>query len=372
MHSQINKIWHTIVVLLLFVPSVFASGGGNADEKFDAGSFIFDHIRDAYSWHITSVAEQHISIPLPVIVKSKDRGWFVFMSSKFHHGTDAYEGFQISQGNDHKGRIVEIMPDGSEYRPFDISITKNVLAVMISAFILCWIFLWMSRSYKRDPMKAPGGFRGMMEVVVLFILDEIIKPCIGKDYARYVPYLLTVFFFILLNNLLGLIPIFPGGANVTGNIAITLVLAVCTFVFVNAFATKEYWKDIFLVPGAPMWLKLPIPIMPMLEFIGIITKPVALMIRLFANILAGHIIILVFIALIFVFGSISPLVGTGVGIPALLFAICMNVLELLVAFIQAYVFTLLSAVFIGLSRIEPHEPHHKVENNEHGVLNEKN
>lgn len=201
-------------------------------------------------------------------------------------------------------------------------------------------------------MKAPGGFRGAMEYMVVFIQDGAIKPCIGKDYLRYSPYLLTLFFFILINNTMGIIPIFPGGANLTGNIATTMVLALCTMFVVNVFANKDYWRDIFLVPSVPMWLKFPIPMMPILELVGVFTKPLALMIRLFANMLAGHMIAMVFMALIFVFGSISPLLGTGVSVFSVFFAIFMNVLELLIIFIQAYVFTLLSAVFIGLSREE--------------------
>ncbi|MDR1678935.1 MAG: F0F1 ATP synthase subunit A [Prevotellaceae bacterium] len=355
------KFWQILLLLFFaFAPATQAAGQAGeheAQETFDAGKFIFGHIRDDYNWHITNIGEHPISIPLPVIVKSAERGWFVFSASKFEHGHAAYEGFHISQDKATPGKIMEILPDGSQQRPLDLSITKNALSIIISGIILLWIFLSITKIYKRNPMVAPKGFHAAMEVLVLFILDEVIKPCIGKNYARYTPYLLTVFFFILLNNIMGIIPIFPGGATVTGNIAVTLVLAVFTFLFVNIFGTKEYWKDIFLVPAAPAWLKLPIPIMPLLEFVGVISKPFALMIRLFANMLAGHIIALVFMALIFIFGSISPYIGTGVGVFSVLFAICMNILELLVIFIQAYVFTLLSAVFIGLSQLEPHGEH---------------
>lgn len=203
-------------------------------------------------------------------------------------------------------------------------------------------------------MKAPGGFLGAIEFVVIFVQDEVIKPCVGSDYKRYSPYLLTLFFFILINNLMGLIPVFPGGANVSGNLAITSVMAICTFLAINLFGNKEYWKDIFW-PEVPTWLKVPLPIMPFLELFGIFTKPIALMVRLFANMLAGHMIAMVFMAMIFIFGAISPLVGTGVSVFAIFFAIFMNFLELLVCVIQAYVFTLLSSVFIGLSRMEPHK-----------------
>jgi len=329
------------------------ASGKEQKEAFKPGEFLFGHISDAYSWHITTIGKKEISIPLPVIVKSHDRGWFVFLSSKFEHGHPAYQGFCLSTSEKYDGKIVEILPDETEYRPLDLSITKNVASLLISAGLLLWMFLSLANFYKRKPMGVPGGFKGALESVVIFMEDGVIKPCIGKDYQRYTPYLLTLFFFILINNLMGLIPIFPGGANLTGNIATTGVLAVCSFVVINLFASKEYWKDIFLVPSAPMWLKLPIPLMPILELVGVFTKPMALMIRLFANMLAGHMIAMVFMALIFIFGSISPMLGTGVSVLAILFAIFMNCLELLVVFIQAYVFTLLTSVFIGLSRAEP-------------------
>jgi F-type H+-transporting ATPase subunit a len=350
-----------VICLLLFMliqPSfaeetTHEAAGEAKEEKFDPGKFIFGHIRDGYSWHVTEAFGHDLAIPLPVIVKGHDGAWHVFMSSKFEHGHASYEGFKLSTEKEHIDKVVEVI-DGKEVRPFDLSITKNVFSLLIVGTLLCVIFLSISKVYKKEPMKAPGGFRGAMEVLILFIVDEVIKPCIGKGYEKFVPYLLTVFFFILFNNVLGLIPVFPGGANVTGNIAITMVLAACTFVVVNVFATKDYWLEIFWSPDVPLWLKAPIPLIPFLEFIGIFTKPVALMVRLFANILAGHIITLVFISLIFVFGSVSHVAGTGVGIFSIAFAVVMNILEVLVVFIQAYVFTLLSAAFIGLAKVEPH------------------
>lgn len=358
MNTLIKRIKVLLILLCLLIPSTFAAEtNGGEKAKFDAGGFIFGHIRDGYGWHITSVAGHELTIPLPVIVKSQQRGWFVFMSSNIAEGKE-YQEFRISESKEHIGKLVEVQPNGAEIRPFDVSITKNVASIILSGIILCTIFLTIAKTYKQKPKVAPKGFRAVIEVLVLFILDEVIKPCIGKDYARYVPYLLTVFFFILIENLLGIIPIFPGGANVTGNIAVTMVLAVCTFIMVNVFATKDYWKDIFFVPAAPMWLKLPIPLMPFLEFIGILTKPLALMIRLFANMLAGHIIALVFMTLIFIFGAMSPYLGSGVSLFSIAFAVCMDLLECLIVFLQAYVFTLLSAVFIGLSRVEPESTKH--------------
>lgn len=366
MSKQILKyIQAAFLLLFLLIQPTFAvesthteEHGEAKEEKFDPGKFIFGHIRDGYYWHITEAFGHDLSLPLPVIVKAQSGSWHVFMSSKFEHGHANYQGFEISKSKEHLDKIVE-MVDGKEVRPFDLSITKNVASLLIAAFIICAIFLSISKIYKRDPMKAPGGFQAMMEVLVLFIVNEVVKPGIGKGYEKYVPYLLTLFFFILINNVMGLIPII-GGANVTGNIAVTMVLAVCTFIVVNLFATKDYWHEIFWSPDVPLWLKAPIPLIPFLEFIGIFTKPIALMVRLFANILAGHIILLVFISLIFVFGSISPLVGSSVSIFSMAFAIIMNLLEVLVVFIQAYVFTLLSASFIGLAKVEAHhaKAHH--------------
>jgi F-type H+-transporting ATPase subunit a len=351
---------HKIIILLLMafiLPSIAGAEESKpaGKEAFNPGEFIIGHISDAYSWHITSVGKKEISIPLLVIVKSKDRGWFAFSSSRFEHGHAAYQGFQLSTSSKYNGKVVELQANGEEYRPLDLSITKNVASLLISAFLLCWIFLSLARHYKKTPMGAPKGFHGAMEFIVVFIQDGVIKPCIGKDYERYMPYLLTLFFFILINNLMGLIPIFPGGANLTGNIATTFVLALCSFVVINVFATKEYWKDIILVPDVPMWLKFPIPMMPVLELVGVITKPLALMIRLFANMLAGHMIAMVFMALIFIFGSMGLAAGAGISVLSVAFDIFMNFLEMLVIVIQAYVFTLLTSVFIGLSRVEPHK-----------------
>jgi len=356
MNSTKYRGWKIVLILLLIGLMPVNANEQSEKEPFNAGKFIIGHITDSYFWHVTSINEKEISIPLPVIVNSDDRGWFVFLSSKFEHGHASYQGFEISKSEKNKGKIVEILPDKTEYRPTDLSITKNVASLLISASLLLIIFLSLARHYKKGPKVAPKGFNGAMELLVVFIQDQVIKPCIGKDYLRYSPYLLTLFFFILINNILGVIPIFPGGANLTGNLACTGVLALCTFVAVNVLGSKHYWKDIFW-PEVPTWLKLPIPIMPFLELFGIISKPMALMIRLFANMLAGHMIAMVFMSLIFVFGSISVAAGAGVSVLAIFFAIFMNFLEMLVIFIQAYVFTLLSSVFIGLSRMEPAKEH---------------
>ena len=264
-----------------------------------------------------------------------------------------YEGLYIAEGGTYDGKIVERNSSGEEVRPWDMSITKNVVGLIINSTILVWIVLGCARWYKKHPVEngAPRGGVGMVESMVLMIYNDVIKEGIGPGYERYAPYLLTAFFFILVNNLMGLIPIFPGGANVTGNIAITLVLALLTFFFTNAFATKEYWKDIFW-PDVPVWLKAPIPMMPVIEFFGLFTKPFALMIRLFANIMAGHAAILSLLSIIFITVKIGPLLNGTMTFVSVAFGIFMTALELLVAFIQAYVFTMLSAVFIGLSRVK--------------------
>lgn len=334
-----------------------------AEESFNAGRMIIDHIIDAHDWHILSIGHTHISIPLPVILVYEGK-LHVFMSSAFHHGHDTYKNFRLMMTGPNKGKIVHISNhDGHETidskLPLDLSITKNVMAIFVSIAILILVFMFVSKSYKTRVGHAPKGLQSFLEVIILFIRDDIAKASIGeKKYERFLPFLLTTFFFILINNLLGLIPFFPGGANVTGNIAVTLVLALFTFIITTFAGNKNYWKHIVNAPGVPWWLKLPIPLMPIIEIIGVFTKPFVLMVRLFANISAGHIIILGFMSLIFIFGNMNTAFGFSVSPISLLFAIFMGMLELLVAFLQAYVFTLLSAIYFGLATEEHHEAHH--------------
>ncbi len=349
---------HFFKILVLLTIGLFSNQGLSASETehvnkpLNVREFILDHVSDSYEWHITKIGDKHISIPLPVIVYSKTSGWNIFMSSAFHH-TPVHNGFTIAHAGSNKGKIVEIDTAGNEVKPFDISITKNVFSLLLSSSLLIIIILSVARSYKKDNYKPQKGFVAFMEMLIMNVNDDIIKPCVGKDYKRYAPYLLTVFFFIFINDVLGLIPIFPGGANVTGNIAITLVLALCTFLIVNISGTKEYWREI-LWPDVPLWLKLPVPLMPVIELVGIFTKPFALMIRLFANILAGHSIMLGLTSLVFVTVSLGPVMNTSMTIVSVVFSVFIDFVELLVAYIQAYIFTMLSAVFIGLARVEPH------------------
>lgn len=347
-----------LAVVLLAVPVQASESGAEAaeSETVDVKEIVFGHIGDSYEWHITTWGHHHLTIPLPIIVYSETTGWHCFLSSALHHGDGTCEGLSIAPaGSPYEGKLVEHDAQGAEVRPWDFSITKIAFALMLNSLLLVLIVLGVARWYKRHPENrtAPGGFVGMMEMLIMMVNDDIIKSCVGPKYKKFAPYLLTAFFFIFLNNLMGLLPIFPGGANVTGNMAITFVLALCTFLAVNLFGNKHYWKDIFW-PEVPWWLKAPVPMMPLIEFFGLLTKPFALMLRLFANMLAGHMAMLVLVCLVFISASMGPVLNTGLSATSVFFNIFMNALELLVAFLQAYVFTMLSAVFIGLAQEEPH------------------
>ncbi len=324
-------------------------------EEFEPGKFIIDHISDSYEWHIAGSHENPISIPLPVIVYSKaGNGFHVFSASKLRHGA-TYNGFKIATEGKNENKIVEVI-DGKELRPYDISITKVTLSLFFSIFIILWVFISVAKSYNKRKGQAPKGLQSFMEPLIIFIRDDVAKESLGeKKYKKFTPYLLTVFFFIFLNNLLGLIPIFPGGANLTGNIAVTMILALFTFIITTINANANYWKHILWTPGVPWWLKVPpLPIMPMVEIMGIFIKPFVLMVRLFANITAGHIVALGFFSLIFIFGEMSVGAGYGAAVFSVAFTIFLFFLELLVAFIQAYVFTLLSALYFGMATEESH------------------
>jgi len=354
--------------LLLFVFSTSRTNAGNpekdnkakgGEEPFNAGKMIIEHITDAHEWHIMKIGETEVTIPLPVILYDNG-GIVIFSSSHFNHGEDAYNGYKLELEGKNKGYIVKVDEDGKVIEnaslPIDFSITKNTMSLFISLILLCIIFISIAQCYKRNPNSAPKGLQSVMEFLILFVRDDVIKPSIGKKYERYLPYLMTLFFFIFFSNLLGIIPFFPGGANLTGNIAITMVLALFTFTITTFSGNKSYWIHIINTPGVPWWLKIPIPLMPIVEIIGLITKPFVLMVRLFANISAGHIIILGFIGLIFIFGNINIGAGLGASVVSVAFAVFMGMLELLVAFLQAYVFTLLSSLYFGMAT-EEHEHH---------------
>jgi F-type H+-transporting ATPase subunit a len=370
MKHRITKVTGiaAMAVLLWLAPlNLMASGegentdsaGGAKEKIFEPGSFIIHHISDAYVWHILEVGELDIAIPLPVILYSES-GIDIFMFNQFeaeggiegphavkHYKDYIYSNYKITAAD---GRAL-----------YDFSITKNVLSLFISIFLLCLIFISVARSYRKRAGHAPKGLQSIMEVMILFVRDDIVIPSMGKERGnRFLPYLLTLFFFIFINNLLGLVPIFPGGANLTGNIAITMVLALMTFIITLFSTNKAYWVHVINTPGVPWWLKIPLPLMPIVEIIGIFTKPFVLMVRLFANISAGHIIALGFVSLIFIFGTLNNEINLAMGLSvspvSLIFMIFMSVLELLVAFLQAYVFTLLSALYFGMAKVESH--HH--------------
>lgn len=373
--SVTTLIFRTAILVLVFflfqIPGSTASAQDNVNlvpasdstfakehkqkkaESFNPGDMIMEHVVDNHEWHILEIGHFELTVPLPVILYY-DGKLYTFCSSRFHNEEHAYQGFSLPEAGPDKGKIVRTSAIPAGPKVYDFSITKTVLAIMISALLMLLIFISIARAYANNRNKAPKGIQSMLEPLIIFIRDDIAKSSIGeKKYEKYMPYLLTIFFFIFLNNILGLIPIFPGGANVTGNIAVTMVMAVFTFILTTVNGNMHYWVDIVNTPGVPWWLKLPLPLMPIVEIIGIITKPFVLMVRLFANITAGHIIALGFISLIFIFGAMNAALGYGVSVVSVAFMIFMNLLELLVAFIQAYVFTLLSALYFGLATIEP-------------------
>ena len=316
------------------------SGSGH-ESKFNPGKLVIDHISDSHDWHLWGSHEHPVSIPLPVILYNKDKGWSCFSSGRFEHGKASYDGYKMEEG-------AIVSEDGSKF--YDLSITKNVMAMFIAIFLILAVFVSVAKTYTRRKDEAPSGLQNAIEPIILFVRDDIAKPAIGeKHYARFMPYLLTIFFFIWINNLLGLLPIFPGGANVTGNIAVPLVLALFTLVITVVNGNKHYWRHIFAMPGVPIYV---LPIISLLEFIGIFLKPFVLMVRLFANIMAGHIVILVFFCLIFVAGGASSGAGFGTAIPSVAFTVFINGLELLVGFLQAFVFTFLSAIYFGMALAE--------------------
>ena len=312
----------------------------SAEESIDIAGIIFEHIGDDYEWHILTWGEKHVVLHLPVIVHSST-GWHVFSSARLEHGA-SYEGLKMDP---EKGKIVE---EETGKRPFDISITKNVLSLMMSCLLLLAVILGTARWYRRHDVlnEAPTGIAALMEPLVMMVHDMARENIGEQDYRKYSPFLCMAFLFILFNNFLGILPVFPGGANLTGNIAITLVLALCTFFTVNLTGTKHYYKEIF-APDVPGFLK---PIMPVIEVFSALMKPVSLTIRLFANMLAGHIMILCMVCIIFIMAKYGAVLTGSMTVVSVLFGIFLDALECLVAFIQAYVFTMLSSIYIGLAR----------------------
>lgn len=322
--------------------------GDKKEEGIKMSDLIFGHVSDAHSWHFFDFGETAVSMPLPVIIYNTEKGGLdIFSSSKFEHGHKPHAGYRLRFTG-----MKEVIEAENGAKIYDLSITKNVLSMMISVVLLLVIMLNVAKKYKKNGvMTAPSGFQNALEPVITFIRDEVAKPNIGKLHMRYMPLLLTVFFFIWINNLLGLL---PGGANFTGNIAVTGCLALIAFIVIVFSGNKHFWGHLFNPPGVPLGVKfLLVPI----ELISLFIKPTALMIRLFANMLAGHIVILSVVSIIFIFGAMSVGAGAGFSIVSLAFAIFMFMLELLVAAIQAFIFVNLTAVFVGQSVEDPHHDH---------------
>lgn len=379
------SILFVVFPLLAFM---FAACSSPEKETIDSGSIIIGHVTDSHTWHICDYkskdgTEHAVAVNLPIILI--DEGHLeVFSSKHFHHGHAVYQGknhtYALIGGGLEKEEVVcvekadfEKPPyiaepvevgeelylklkddEGNVLKPIDISITKTAAAIIIAVTLLIIIILASAKKYKvRNG--APHGMQSLIELLVLHVRDGIVEPILGHNTRRFLPYLLTLFFFIFFCNILGLIPIFPAGANITGNIAVTAILALITFIITNFNGNKHYWKDIFNTPGVPAWLKI-FPLMPVVELVGVFTKPIVLMIRLFANMTAGHIVILGFVVIIFILSNtLGMAVGGAVSVVSVVFAVFISLLECLVAYIQAFVFTMLSALYISMAVEEPEE-----------------
>lgn len=339
MTAFLNRFSRFSLILTLFFLLGFSTGVKAEDpEKFNASEVILHHVMDDHIWHLWD--GHYGTIYLPVIVYSSERGLDVFSSHNFYN-----EAHQVVEYNGYKLDHNHIYLADSGKAVFDLSITKNVAMLLINATLLVVVFLAVSGAYQKNRGRAPRGIQSFFEPVILFVRDEVVKPNIGHKYETYLPYMLTLFFFILFGNILGLL---PGAANLTGNIAVTFTLAVLTFLITNIKANKEYWAHIFWTPGVPLPLRL--IILPV-EIVGIFTKPLSLMVRLFVAITAGHIVILSLISLAFIFRSY------WVGVGSTLMVLFISLIEILVAGIQAYVFTLFSSLYIGMATAE-HDEHH--------------
>ena len=343
--KKVLSILLTLMMALSVAPFA-AQASDHSSGVEDPKGIIFEHLGDTYGWAAPFSHSTYIT--LPIIGRDCNGDWHVFSSARVEHGA-TYDGFKISSEGEYKGKLVGTDANGAEYRPVDISITKNVAALFISALVVVLCVMSIYRWYKKNPLKAPRKGTAFLELIVEFVYSSVVRPTLGKNAKKFGPYLLTVFFLILIMNLLGLIVIFPGGANLTGNIAVTLVLALFTFFITNVFGTKHYWKEVFW-PDVPLWLKFPLPIMPMIELFGLFTKPAALTIRLFANMMGGHIIVLVLTLLIFIFGAFGAAAMGVTTVVSVAFSLFMLLLDTLVSFIQAFVFTMLSALFISMAQ----------------------
>jgi F-type H+-transporting ATPase subunit a len=341
------------VVILLFSETLFAQeksmDTGIAKEKFDPTKEIIGHVQDAYEFHFFSVGHFNATIHLPVILYSPQKGFSVFSSSRFgEEGNEEYDGYRLA------GKT--IVPVENGVKVYDFSLTKNVVQMFIALTILVLLMTGIARKYRNGygVTSAPSGWQNALEPVITFVRDEVAKVNLGNRWNRYMPYLLTVFFFILINSLFGML---PGAANVTGNIAFTMVLGIISLIVILLSTTNHFWKHIFWPPGVPLLVKI---ILVPVEIAGVfLIKPGALIIRLFANMVAGHIIILSLISLIFIFGAMNTIAGWGFSPVSILFTVFLYFIEILVAFVQAFIFTNLTAIFIGQGfEGSDHDVHH--------------
>jgi len=360
------------IFLLLISMTSIANGGGDENggkkkKAFDAQEIIFGHVLDGHDFHFFDITHADgtttpVGIPLPIILYSPQRGLDVFMSSKFEHGHEPHKGYRLlekhyleklkEEGHDLKkeglsaGKIIAVNENGEldkSVKFYDISLTRNVVQMILALTLLVWIMMTIAKRYQKGHgvKTAPTGMQNLIEPIITFVRDDVAKPNLGAKWEKYLPFLLTMFFFILINNIIGLI---PGTANVTGNIAFTFVLGIISFIVILASSKKHYWGHIFNPPGMPLWVKF---ILVPVEFVSVFVKPMALIIRLFANMVAGHIIIICLISLIFIFSAMSKGVGIASAPLAVAFTIFIYFIEILVAFLQAYIFTMLTAVFVG-------------------------
>jgi F-type H+-transporting ATPase subunit a len=359
---------HIKKYLLMLLLALSAMPGFAEKKNIDMKEILWGHIKDSYEWHVTNIGKTPIVFHLPIIVKSST-GWHVFCSSEFSEEPDALGnrpgpyGLYIKSAKDEKypSKIVEKVGN-DEIRPLDLSITKTVCVLFIDAFILLLCVLIPARWCRKHKVDdaAPSGFVGLMHMFIMSVYDDVIKPVMGDEADKYAPYLLTCFFFIFTANIMGIVPFPPGGGNLTGNIACTCFFGVATFLVTNLTGTRDYWKEIFW-GDVPTWLKVPVPLMPVIELFGIFTKPLALIIRLFANMMAGHAIALAFAGMIFIMfhlttsDVVNNVAGSGMSVISVSLSIFMMLLEILVSYIQALVFTMLSAVFISQAHVKEHE-----------------
>jgi F-type H+-transporting ATPase subunit a len=332
--------------LTVYANNVFAQDHGKeahtekAEGKLNMKEVIFGHIMDGHEFHFFGA-----SLPLPVLLYSPQKGFSCFMSSKFEHGHQEVDGYNLVKG--------KVVPVDATVKVYDFSLTRNVVQMILALVLLLWIMITIAKKYKsgQGVTSAPKGMQAVIEPVIAFVRDEVARPNLGHKANNYLPYLLTIFFFILINNIFGLI---PGSANVTGNIAFTLVLGVISFIVTLASSNKHYWAHIFNPPGVPLGVKF---ILVPVEFLSMFLKPFSLIIRLFANMVAGHIIIICLISLIFIFGEkMGAGAGWGASPLSLAFTIFIYFIEVLVAFLQAFIFTTLTAVLVG-SAIEGDHSH---------------